>query len=40
MVGNNGSGVGLIAAKDHVAAALAAENEPGAFKGGADFEAG
>jgi hypothetical protein len=34
------TGVRLIAAKDHVAAALAAENEPGSFEGSADFEAG
>ena len=33
-------GVGLVAAEDHVAAVLAAENKSGAFKSGADFKAG
>ena len=37
VVGNNDPGVRLLAAEDHVATLLAAEDEPGALKGGADF---
>jgi hypothetical protein len=39
VVGNNGPGVRLVAAEDHVAAGLAAEDEPGVLKGGTDFNA-
>lgn len=34
VVGNDDSGVRPVAAEDHVAAGLAAEDEPGALKGG------
>jgi hypothetical protein len=40
VVGNHYPRVGLVAAEDHVAAVLTAEDEPGALKGGADFTAG
>jgi hypothetical protein len=39
VVGNNGPGGRLVAAEDHVATGLAAEYEPGALKGGTDFNA-
>ena len=40
MVGNDDSGVRLVAPEDHVAAGLAAKDEPRALKGSADFKAG
>jgi hypothetical protein len=40
VVGNNGPRVRLVAAKHYVAAGLAAEDEPGALQGSADFTAG
>jgi hypothetical protein len=39
VVWDDGPGVRSVAAKDHVAAGLAAENESGALKGCADFKA-
>jgi hypothetical protein len=40
VVGNNDPGIRLVAAEDHVAASLAAEDESGALKGGAHLKAG
>jgi hypothetical protein len=40
MVRNNGSGIRLIATKNHVAPGLATEDEPGPFKGGARLKSG
>jgi hypothetical protein len=40
VLGYNGPGVRLVAAQNHVATRLAAEDEPSALKGGADLEAG
>ncbi len=40
VLGNDGPGVRLVAAEDHVAAGLAAEDESRALEGGADFKAG
>jgi hypothetical protein len=40
VVGNNGPGVRLIATKNHVAALLAAEDEPDALEGRPDFKTG
>jgi len=40
VVGNDDPGVRSVAAEDHMAAGLAAENEPGARKSSADFKAG
>jgi hypothetical protein len=40
MVRNNGSRIRLIATEHHMAAFLAAEDEPGAFESSSDFTAG
>ena len=40
VLGYNGPGVRLVAAQNHVATRLAAEDEPSALKGGADLKAG
>ncbi|HEY7242386.1 MAG TPA: hypothetical protein VH678_00705 [Xanthobacteraceae bacterium] len=40
VVRNNDPGVRLVASKHHMAAGLAAEDEPGALQGGADLTAG
>lgn len=37
VVGNNGSGLRIFAAQDHVTASLAAEYEAGTFERGLDF---
>jgi hypothetical protein len=39
VVGDDGAGVRLVAAEDHVAAALAAEAKSGALEGGTDLGA-
>ena len=40
VVGNDGPGVRLVAAEDHVAAGLAAEDKSGALQGGTDLDTG
>ena len=40
VVGDDGPGVGHLAAQDHVASGLAAEHEPGPLESGADVPAG
>jgi hypothetical protein len=39
VIGDDGSGVRLVAAKDHVASRLPTENKSGAFQGSANLSA-
>jgi hypothetical protein len=40
VIGHDGPCIGFVATKHHVAAGLAAKNEPSALQGSADFTAG